>query len=72
MNKTEIGLNAGRIWYLLSDNTRWRYETLKEKSELGDRDLGAALGWLAREDKIEIHHEGDELYVSLGVNVYIG
>ena len=33
---------------------------------------GAALGWLAREDKIEIHQEEDELYVSLGVNVYIG
>lgn len=72
MNKTEIGLNAGRIWYLLSDNAKWRYETLKERSELGDRELGAALGWLAREDKIEIHFEGDELYVSLGVNVYIG
>lgn len=70
MNKTEIGLNAGRIWYLLSDNAKWRYETLK-RSELGDRGR-TALGWLAREDKIEIHLEGDELYVSLGVNVYIG
>ena len=34
--------------------------------------LIVALGWLAREDKIEIHQEEDELYVSLGVNVYIG
>ena len=25
------------------------------------------MGWLAREDKIEIHQEEDELYVSLGV-----
>lgn len=45
---------------------------LKRKSGLKDKELGAALGWLAREDKIEIHQEEDELYVSLGVNVYIG
>ena len=63
MNKSEIGLNAGKVWQLLSDYTRWSYGSLKRKS---------ALGWLAREDKIEIHQEEDELYVSLGVNVYIG
>ena len=66
MNKSEIGLNAGKVWQLLSDYTRWSYGSLK------DKELGAALGWLAREDKIEIHQEEDELYVSLGVNVYIG
>lgn len=48
------------------------YDSLKRKSGLKDKELGAALGWLAREDKIEIHQEEDELYVSLGVNVYIG
>lgn len=72
MKKVEIGLNAGKVWRLLSDNAKWKFEALKEKSGLNDRDLGAALGWLAREDKIEIHSEGDELCVSLGVNVYIG
>ncbi|ADV45074.1 winged helix-turn-helix domain-containing protein [Bacteroides helcogenes] len=72
MNKEEIGLNAGMVWHLLSDNAKWSYRTLKEKAGLGDRELGAALGWLAREDKIEIHQEGDELYVSLGINIFIG
>ena len=33
---------------------------------------GAAIGWLAREDKIVLSQEADELYISLGVNVYIG
>ena len=66
------GLNAGKVWQLLSDYTRWSYGSLKRKSGLKDKELGAALGWLAREDKIEIHQEEDELYVSLGVNVYIG
>lgn len=72
MNKSEIGLNAGKVWRLLSDNAKWSYRVLQENSGLEDRELGAALGWLAREDKIEIHQEEDELYVSLGVNVYIG
>lgn len=72
MNKNEIGLNAGKVWQLLSDNAKWSYGTLKKKSGLKDKDLGAAIGWLAREDKIEVYDEEEELYISLGVNVYIG
>lgn len=72
MNKSEIGLNAGKIWQLMCDNAKWSYRDLKEASGLKDLELGAALGWLAREDKIEIHQEEDEFYISLGVNVYIG
>ncbi|WP_294586147.1 winged helix-turn-helix domain-containing protein [uncultured Bacteroides sp.] len=72
MNKNEIGLNAGKIWQLLSNNAKWDYGTLKKKSGLKDKELGAALGWLAREDKIEMYDEEEELYISLGVNVYIG
>ena len=44
----------------------------KEEVRTEGQGVGSALGWLAREDKIEIHQEEDELYVSLGVNVYIG
>lgn len=72
MNKSEIGLNAGKVWQLLSDYAKWSYGTLKKKSGLKDKDLGAALGWLAREDKIEMYEDDGELYISLGVNVYIG
>lgn len=72
MNKNEIGVNAGKIWELLSDNAKWSYGSLKRKSGLRDKDLGAALGWLAREDKIELYQDEEELYISLGVNVYIG
>ncbi|WP_300701895.1 winged helix-turn-helix domain-containing protein [Bacteroides sp.] len=72
MNKNEIGLNAGKVWQLLSDNEKWSYGALKRKSGLKDKELGAAIGWLAREDKIEMYQEEEELYISLGVNVYIG
>lgn len=72
MNKNEIGLNAGKVWQLLSDYAKWSYSSLKRKTGLKDKELGAAIGWLAREDKIEMYEEEEELYISLGVNVYIG
>ncbi len=72
MDKKEIGENAGRVWQLLSDNAKWSYGSLKRKSGLKDKDLGAALGWLARENKIEFEQEEEELYLYLCVNVFIG
>ena len=56
----EIGLNAGKVWQLLSNNDKWSYGSLKRKSGLKDKELGAALGWLAREDKIEFEQQEDE------------
>ena len=53
MNKTQIGENAGIVWNILKDNKHWEYEQLKEISGLSDRELNAAIGWLAREDKID-------------------
>lgn len=60
------------VWKLLSDNAHWEYDKLKHASGLSDRDLNAAIGWLAREDKIDfdIDEQHDRLF--LHVNVYIG
>ncbi|NDV65365.1 winged helix-turn-helix domain-containing protein [Bacteroides sp. 224] len=72
MNKSEIGAYATQVWRLLVDNSKWSYKDLKNKSGLRDKELGSALGWLARENLIEFTQEGDELYIYLCVNVYIG
>lgn len=72
MNKSEIGLNACKVWQLLSDYAKWSYSALKRNSGLQDKELSAAIGWLVHEDKIILSQEEDELYISLGVNVYIG
>lgn len=72
MNKTTIGFNAGKLWELLSNNTRWSYEDLKKTSEMNDLEFNTAIGWLAREDKIDFEGEEDNLNVFLCVNVYIG
>ena len=63
---------AGKLWNFLKDNRHWEYEKLKEASGLSDRDLNAAIGWLAREDKIDFDmtEEGDRIFLT--VNVFIG
>lgn len=74
MNKHQIGLNAGVVWRLLNNNNRWSYCELKQASGLSDKDLNAAIGWLAREDKIDFDCECEEENECffLSVNVYIG
>ena len=72
MNKTQIGDNAGIVWNILKDNRHWEYDNLKKISGLSDRDLNAALGWLAREDKIDFDMNEGSDRVFLIVNVFIG
>jgi len=72
MSKKEIGLYADKVWHLLIDNSRWTYADLKRKSGLNDSQFGAAIGWLARENKIDIDQNDESIHVSMYVNVYIG
>ncbi len=70
MDKKFIGLNAGIVWHIISDQRKWKYSELKQKSGLPDKELYAAIGWLAREDKIEIEHGEDEDSFCLPFNMY--
>lgn len=59
MNKKLIGTNAGIIWNLLNNRQRWNVTQLIEASGLSEREIFAAIGWLARENKIEIDKSED-------------
>ncbi len=72
MNKVEIGMNASKVWQLLSDNRLWTYDELKKATGLRNRELGAALGWLVREEKVELQEVENDVKIHLCVNVYIG
>ncbi|GAE86292.1 winged helix-turn-helix domain-containing protein [Bacteroides reticulotermitis] len=72
MDKNEIVTDARKVWQLLCNNEKWSYGALKRMSGLRDKELGAALGWLSKENKIEFDQSKEELYVYLCVNVYIG
>ena len=70
MNKTEIGSNAGIIWRLMNNNSSWTLDELKEKSGLSPEQVWSALGWLAREDKVEFDSNSNEKKVYLNFNPY--
>lgn len=64
MHKKLIGTNAGIIWNLLNDYQKWTASQLQEASGLSEDEIYTAIGWLAREDKIEIEQadQGETSY----------
>ena len=54
MNKKSIGTNAGIVWNLLSDNQGRTAKQISEKTGLSEKEVYSAIGWLARENKVEI------------------
>ena len=67
MNIDTIGTNAGSVWNALNEADALGLKQIKKITKLKDKELYAALGWLAREGKILIAEGEDEkeLIVSL-------
>ena len=63
--KERIGELAGKVWKILKEKEEINIERLprmlKERSVL----VYQALGWLARENKLEYHVKGGKTFVSL-------
>lgn len=71
MEKKHIGKNAGIIWNLLSDKQKWTAKQLSKKSGLSEPDVYCAIGWLARENKLEISiSENNEIHYYLIIEYY--
>ena len=61
----QVGTTAGMVWHLLKDSGPLTVTQLKKKLN-GSGDLvGFALGWLAREDKVDILQDKKTFTVSL-------
>ena len=61
-----IGTNAGAIWTALSENGAMNTKDLKKAAKIKtDKDLYLAMGWLLREDKLNVVEEGKEITLSL-------
>ena len=67
MNIDTIGTNAGSVWNALNEADALGLKQIKKITKLKDKELYAALGWLAPEGKILIAEGEDEkdLIVSL-------
>lgn len=68
MNVEVIGTNAGTVWQELAKADAVGMKQLKKATKLKDKEMWAALGWLAREGKINIlpdDQDEKEVVVSL-------
>jgi transcription initiation factor IIE alpha subunit len=65
MIKTEIGINAGRIWQFLDQKGESSISEIEKALSMKSSDVRMALGWLARENKIFFFEEGDDLWAVL-------
>ncbi len=68
MNTEIIGYNAGTVWTALNSADALGVKQIRKITKLKDKEVYAALGWLARENKIVIAPDPEdekELLVSL-------
>mgnify|MGYP002515324331 CR=1 FL=1 len=54
MEINNIGANAGLIWNALNANGKMTESKLKKETGLGSAEFYTALGWLAREGKLNV------------------
>jgi len=63
--KVQVGETAGKIWHVLTDLGPQSLAQLKKKVNGSGELVDFALGWLAREDKIDITLEKKSFKVTL-------
>jgi len=61
----QVGETAGKIWHLLNVEGPQTFPQLKKKLNGSGEMVGFALGWLAREEKIDISQEKKSFTVAL-------
>jgi Protein of unknown function (DUF2582). len=61
-----IGTNAGLVWHVLNEGGKLSLKELKKATKIkAEKDLYAALGWLAKEGKLGFEE------VESGISVYL-
>jgi len=63
--KEQVGLTAGKVWHMLNDSGPHTLAQIKKKLNGSGELVGFALGWLAREDKVDISLDKKSFKVSL-------
>lgn len=63
--KEKIGENSGKVWTALNEAGKSNIKDVKKLTKLTEKDLYAALGWLAREEKIAFEEDEKEVFVYL-------
>lgn len=67
MNIDSIGYNAGLVWNALNEAEAMGLKQIKKVTKLKDKELYAAIGWLAREGKLVIAEGEDDKDIILSL-----
>lgn len=65
MEKTRIGLNAGKVWRILNEKGELSMFELCRELGLTFEEVAVAIGWLARENKISFREKDNMLFVKI-------
>lgn len=65
MLKEKAGVVAGQIWNALNGTEGLTQKQIKKATKIVDKDFFLGVGWLLREDKVEISEVKEELFVKL-------
>ncbi len=61
-----IGTNAGKVWNALNEGGQMSLKALKKATKIkAEKDMYAAIGWLAKEGKLAFEETEKEILVSL-------
>lgn len=60
MNAETIGTWAGMVWNALNEADVLGVKQIKKMTKLKDKEVFAALGWLAREGKVSFEESADD------------
>ncbi|MDR1919407.1 MAG: winged helix-turn-helix domain-containing protein [Tannerellaceae bacterium] len=61
-----IGTNAGLVWKALNESGKLSVKEVKKVTKIkAEKDVFAALGWLAKEGKLSFEEADGEIFVSL-------
>lgn len=61
----KIGFSAGEIYNYLNENGTTSFAKMKKELDLKGNFADLGLGWLARENKVEISQKGPAVKISL-------
>lgn len=62
---SEVGEIAGKVWHVLNDQGPQTLGQLKKKLNGSNELVTLALGWLAREDKVDIAQDKKSYKIAL-------
>jgi hypothetical protein len=65
MNVEVIGNWAGLVWTALNEQGKLGVKGLKKATKLKEKEIYAALGWLAREGKVSVEDTETDVMVAL-------